>query len=474
VTWANAAPNVRFAALSAISVTNSSPFGVHVVDFYVYNPGTNSLVAHYYINSTEDFDYWVGQGSSMTIPVRFIWSAATSYLVTLGTDTGVTAQTTASSPPLSSTSCSAGSFVSTTGGTTVCTNTVFHVDADIGLSTSTPTIVQNTITTFTSGTSTTLAFGSNLGAKDTVIVCEGDQGITTLPGAPTDSLSLTYTSIASSNTVGSNSAIQCWEAMSSGGGADTVTTGTYNGGIACTSSAVCQVDIWELSGTDIVLLASTTGGSSTATTSPTMTSISYSNTPLLIGVYQEAAAGPDTAATGCGGFTLANGETGSLSYLTMKQTSPTASSSCTFSGGTMFGTSSAYNGIGIVAISATAAFSISLSSNTNYVFQVDMSVGAPTGTAQAIYLHQMDTGVTLQTVCIVTVQASINNACFTSTDTNLYANPPSAAESQTLFGTIKVGSKPTTLLIEFGCTTSATNNAATLKAGSFIIVTPTQ
>ncbi|MCS4540375.1 MAG: hypothetical protein HYU03_06780 [Thaumarchaeota archaeon] len=120
VTWANAAPNIRFAALSTFTVANSSPFAVHLVDLYVYNPATNSLAAHYYINSTNDFDYWVGQGSTMVLPIRFIWAATTSYLVTVGTDTGVTTQLTVTSPPVAPVACPGGSFFSQIAPTTIC------------------------------------------------------------------------------------------------------------------------------------------------------------------------------------------------------------------------------------------------------------------------------------------------------------------------------------------------------------------
>jgi len=112
VTWANAAPNVRFAALSSFVLTNKSPFGVHVVDLYIYNPSTNSLVAHWYYNTTEDFDYWVGQGGNASIPVRFVWAADTSYLITFSTDTGVTAQATLTTLPGGIVSCPSGEFFS--------------------------------------------------------------------------------------------------------------------------------------------------------------------------------------------------------------------------------------------------------------------------------------------------------------------------------------------------------------------------
>ncbi len=122
ITWtgAGAAFNIRFAALSTLTVSNSSPFAVHVVDLYVYNSGTNTLVAHWYYNSTEDFDYWVGQGGTMVIPFRFIWTASTSYLVTISTDTGVQAQTTATTLPGTSTACSTGQFLTEISPAQLC------------------------------------------------------------------------------------------------------------------------------------------------------------------------------------------------------------------------------------------------------------------------------------------------------------------------------------------------------------------
>ena len=166
VTWANATPNVRFAALSTFTLSNASPFGVHVVDVYVYNPATNSLVAHWYYNSTgtgaEDFDYWVGQGNTMSIPLRFIWAADTSYLITFSTDAGVTAQTTLTTLPGGTVSCPSGQFfyeispndncASANGitspilisgsGEDTCTDTTTttHLMMDLGLSYTTSTI----------------------------------------------------------------------------------------------------------------------------------------------------------------------------------------------------------------------------------------------------------------------------------------------------------------------------------------------
>ncbi len=468
VTWANAAPNIRFAALSTFTISNNSPLAVHVVDLYVYNPATNSLVAHYYVNSTTDLDYWVGQGNSMVVPVRFIWGASTSYLVTVGTDTGVRTQLTVTSPPVVTTTCPAGGFLSQTAPTQICTNQVLHIDSDVAFSTTAPTLVQNTFATFTSGTSGSIAFGSNLAVKDVVIVCEGQTGTSTLPGAPTDTLALTYASIASAtqSTTSPFDVMSCWKAMSNAGGADTVTTGTY--GATCTTPHLCTIFIQEVSGSDIALVASTTGTGTTAGTSLTMTSTSFTNTPLLMGFYQKGTAGTDTAG---GSFTLANGETGSLLYLSEKSTSLT-SASTTFPA--TVGTSSVWAGVGVVIVKATTAFSVTLGANTNYVFVAYIDMAAPTGGSQLLHLHQLDTGVTLLAVCMTGSQTLNNNACYTATDTTLYATVPAVAQSLVLWGTIKVGSTATTLLIEFGSTNSGTTNAETLKAGSFIEVTPAQ
>jgi hypothetical protein len=123
VTWFNSADNVRFAALSTFTLSNSSPFAVHVVDVYVYDPSTNTLVAHWYYNSTEQFDYWIGQGSNMSLPITFDWTASTSYLVTFSTDAGVTAQGTFTTLPGTAVSCPAGEFYSELSPLDECTST---------------------------------------------------------------------------------------------------------------------------------------------------------------------------------------------------------------------------------------------------------------------------------------------------------------------------------------------------------------
>jgi len=156
IIWTGAAANynIRFAALSTVTVTNSSPFSVHLVDLYVQNPATNSLAAHLYVNSSEIYDYWIGQGSTAVIPLRFIWAAATSYLFTVSTDTGVTAQLTASSPPVSSTTCSAGQFLSQVTPAQTCTGVPAAASPAVSFASN-----ANTCTDTTSGTAKMMGFG---------------------------------------------------------------------------------------------------------------------------------------------------------------------------------------------------------------------------------------------------------------------------------------------------------------------------
>src|SRR2546425_2192710 len=155
VTWANSVPNVRFAALSTITVSDSSPFDVHLVDLYVESPATNSLAAHYYVNSTEVFDYWVGQGSSTTIPIRFIWAAATSYLITVGTDTGVTTQLPVTSPPVAAITCPPGYFPGyQIAPTQACSSVLAAASPAVSFTSS-----ANTCTDSTSGTTQMMNLG---------------------------------------------------------------------------------------------------------------------------------------------------------------------------------------------------------------------------------------------------------------------------------------------------------------------------
>ncbi len=166
VTWVNASPyNVRFAALSSFTVTNSSPFAVHLVDLYVYNPSSNSLVAHYYYNSTEEFDYYVGQGATDAIPVRFVWAASTTYLVTVSTDTGVTAQLSLTSlPGTSSTSCSAGSFLSQISPAETCSSVPANASPVLSYQSSANTCSVSSATT-SAGFTTPLTYTTTSGSS---------------------------------------------------------------------------------------------------------------------------------------------------------------------------------------------------------------------------------------------------------------------------------------------------------------------
>src|SRR5712692_4494897 len=363
---------------------------------------------------------------------------------------------------------SAGSTITYACPTCVSSNSFTRIDVSINLDTTSPTLVQNTFATFMTGTSGSKAFASNLGAKNMVVVCEGQSATLNVPGAPTDSLGLTY-SLITSKAGSAVSAIACWQAKTNAGGADTVTSGTY--GLTCSAAALCTLFIQEISGSDLIFLTfaalSTTGGTATPTVFPTMTSISFSKTPLLLGFYQKLTSGTDTAGTN---FALMNGETGSLLYLTEKSTSLT-STSTTFPA--TFGTSSAFEGIGLIVVKASSAFSISLNANTNYVFQVYESVGGAVGNPR-IWLHQMDAGVTLQTFCLGSNGGIVTqNTCITTTDNQLPVTGDFlVSDSVILWGTVKVGSTATTLLLEFGCVAGATTNTFPLLAGSYIMVTP--
>lgn len=97
VTWTNSGGLVRFLSLSYLTVINNSAFPVELVSLFISNPATNGLVAIYLKNSSGLFDYWVGAGESIATPTYFAYSSSTSYLVTIGTSTGVMAANTFSS-----------------------------------------------------------------------------------------------------------------------------------------------------------------------------------------------------------------------------------------------------------------------------------------------------------------------------------------------------------------------------------------
>jgi hypothetical protein len=100
VTWTsdNPAPNVRFASLSQVGVTNLSPFPVHLVDLFVVEPSTQRVAMHFYSNSTLVFDYWVPPGETVALPFNLAWSPSAIYTVTVGADDGVTAAVSGTSP----------------------------------------------------------------------------------------------------------------------------------------------------------------------------------------------------------------------------------------------------------------------------------------------------------------------------------------------------------------------------------------
>ncbi len=96
--------NVRFAALPVLSVFNSSPFAVQMISLYILDTTTNSLT-HFDTNPsgtdvTGSFDYWIGAGEAMSIPLssNFAWTTSQSYVITVASDQGVLESFTLTSP----------------------------------------------------------------------------------------------------------------------------------------------------------------------------------------------------------------------------------------------------------------------------------------------------------------------------------------------------------------------------------------
>lgn len=333
-------------------------------------------------------------------------------------------------------------------------------NANIVLSTGTPTIVQNTFNTASTGTTVIKTFTSNVVANNLIIACEL-QGVNVAPTAPTDNGGLTWTQISNTAT-STNDASVCYGAMAQSS-ASLQITGHY--GTTCTTTRRCILFTYEISGSDVSLLYGANGGSAGSTT-PATSSLSFTNTPLLIGVYVHETAGTVTAGAN---FALSNGESGSIQYLSEHSTSLT-STSTTFPA--TFGTSSTWGGSGIVVPKATTIFSISLAANTNYVFDGYVStIGSAAASSAKIEVHSLGSGNTLQMFCQNDGSSTTNSLCVAATDTVL-THTVSATNNipVQLFGTVKVGSTATTLLIEYGIPTSATNNLATINAGSWIRV----
>ncbi len=257
--------------------------------------------------------------------------------------------------------------------------------------------------------------------------------------------------------------MQCWIAVIHNGGSDTITEPTY--GATCTSTNLCTLFINEVSGIDT--LGNTANiGSGTSATSLVIGSNSFTNTPLLLAFYQKATSGTDTAGTS---FTLLNGETGSLLYLTEKSTSLT-STSTTYPA--TAGTATNFAGVGVVLVHSTNLFSISLNANTNYVFHSYYSVQASTSPCCNL-IHSMNSGASLVLACITGTQTLAQNLCIKATDTKIpSAGLSTAAQSYELWGTITVGSTATTLTIDYYALNGVTNALQTYDAGCWIVVYP--
>ncbi|MGI0080398.1 MAG: hypothetical protein ACRECH_12330, partial [Nitrososphaerales archaeon] len=106
VIWTSGVSNpfsIRFASVSILSITNNSPFSVHLVSLYIFASSINTLV-HFDIDSSASgvsgvFDYWLGAGETMSIPLSFVWVLNQNYLVTVTTDQGVVLSSTFQAPP---------------------------------------------------------------------------------------------------------------------------------------------------------------------------------------------------------------------------------------------------------------------------------------------------------------------------------------------------------------------------------------
>ena len=95
--------NVRFADLPSVTISNNSPFPVHMISLYIYNPNTNAVV-HFDTNTsatgvTGSFDYWLGAGETVSVPLpSYTWVTSQSYLVTATTDQGVVSSLSTTAP----------------------------------------------------------------------------------------------------------------------------------------------------------------------------------------------------------------------------------------------------------------------------------------------------------------------------------------------------------------------------------------
>jgi hypothetical protein len=194
-----------------------------------------------------------------------------------------------------------------------------------------------------------------------------------------------------------------------------------------------------------------------------MTSFSVTNTPLLLGVYVKTTAGTDTAGTS---FTLANGETGSITWLTEKSTS-LSSVATTFPA--TFGTSSAYAGVGLIILPETDIWNTSLSANTNYELNYYLAVTGSGGSVDFyLFIHQPNALSLVQISCGITTIASSSKCVMNGkTDIVLVEMTGFTTSGVNIFITMTVGNNPAYLALGYNVLNSATTNVVTINAGSF-------
>lgn len=351
----------------------------------------------------------------------------------------------------------------------------FRLANTIQLSTSTPTIVQNTFATFTTGTSGSVAFSSNVGVKNTIIVCQGQSGTSafnTANNVPTDTLGLTYILLVTIGVL-NGAMMVCFSAETGNGGADTVTSATF--AVTCAAGNLCTLFINEIKGSSRGMIFTKTGSSSSAVTSATCPNLGSSQTPLLLAFYQKLTTGTDTAGAS---FNLLNGETGNLLYLT--EFSNTLTHVFTTWPAT-FGTATEYAGICFTVPEATVAWTTPLAANSNYYFSINGGLGTPANGGgitvnSGFTIGQLDTGASLVLLCQYGISAN-NQGCTTTTDNYPLTNGGIVAApsitSYSLWGTIIVGAKATTLTIYFDCSVGngASVPACQLNAGSIVLLT---
>ncbi|MHB1868822.1 MAG: hypothetical protein ACYCPP_07745, partial [Nitrososphaerales archaeon] len=87
--------NVDFYALSTTSVTNGSPFPVHIISLYIDDNTLGTLI-HFDTNASAPgvsgvFDYWLQTEQTITIPEASTWTVNDNFVITTSTDQGIIA-----------------------------------------------------------------------------------------------------------------------------------------------------------------------------------------------------------------------------------------------------------------------------------------------------------------------------------------------------------------------------------------------